>query len=157
MSDVDRFKQAAGELVVEAAAVLDAYLAIDDRMFSWKNTFGWNDVSPLKPLVQPLIERLLAVSKQIKDLQSAAGELPEEIPEKAPLLGLFKVFINYVESLRFAVQTMGRVLEHIETRRINGAEFKKTRYESDLLIYKSQIDKYQLYGEQLNTLIRQLR
>lgn len=156
MDEITALKTEVGPLVSEAGDVLDTYLRIDSQMFSWKNTFGWNDVAKLVPEVQPLIERLTSVLTQIKINQQRVAELPEEAIDRALLEQFYRILGNYTDTLKLAIQGMGRVLAHIETKRTNKAEFKQVRYESDLMIYKSQIDKYQLYGQQLNPLLRKL-
>lgn len=151
------YKQRAGQLLSAIGEVLDAYLVLDNRLFSWKNAFGWNNVEPLKAEIPPLVERVTAIAAQIQQIQTELAEVsPEQLPDAQTLIQFFKLFASYSEALKFAIQGMGRVLVHIETKRNNRAEFKQVRYESDLMIYKSQVDKYQLYGEQLNALIRQL-
>ncbi len=147
-------KAAAGALISEVGKILDDYLVVDDQLFSWKNTFGWNDVAPLKDKVQPLSDRLIQLLEKTKAEQSQILELPENNPEKLLLVEFYQLFTNYADTLKMAVQNMGRVLVHIDTRRNNKTEFKQARYESDLIIYKAQVDKYQLFGEKLNTLLK---
>jgi hypothetical protein len=142
--------------VAEAADVLDAYLRLDARLFSWKNTFGWNDVAPLEPQIQSLVDRLSAVLKHIKVHRQGVADLDGADPERPFLEQFYALFGNYAEALKFAIQGMARVLSHVATRRANRSEFKQVRYESDLVIYKSQVDKYQLYGQQLNPLLKRL-
>jgi hypothetical protein len=149
-------KAAAGDLVSEVGKILDDYLVVDDQLFSWKNAFGWNDVAALKDKVEPLSARLVQLLEKTKAQQSQISELPEEDPEKSLLMEFYPLFANYVDTLKMAVQNMGRVLAHIDTKRNNKAEFKQARYESDLIIYKAQVDKYQLFGEKLNSLLKRL-
>jgi hypothetical protein len=149
-------KAAAGDLVSEVGKILDDYLVIDDQLFSWKNAFGWNDVAALKDKVEPLSARLVQLLEKTKAQQSQIAELPEENPEKSLLMEFYPLFVNYVDTLKMAVQNMGRVLVHVDTKRNNKTEFKQARYESDLIIYKAQVDKYQLFGEKLNALLKRL-
>jgi hypothetical protein len=149
-------KAAAGDLVSEVGKILDDYLVVDDQLFSWKNAFGWNDVAALKDKVEPLRDQLIQLLEKTKAQQSQIVELPEEDPEKSLLMEFYPLFTNYVDTLKMAVQNMGRVLAHIDTKRNNKAEFKQARYESDLIIYKAQVDKYQLFGEKLNALLKRL-
>lgn len=149
-------KTTAGDLVSEVGKILNDYLVVDDQLFSWKNAFGWNDVTALKDKVEPLSDRLIQLLEKTKAEQSQIAELPEDHPEKLFLVEFYQLFINYSDTLKMAVQNMGRVLVHIDTKRTNKTEFKQTRYESDLIIYKAQVDKYQLFGEKLNALLKRL-
>lgn len=147
-------KAVAGALISEVGKILDDYLLVDDQLFSWKNAFGWNDVAPLKDKVQPLSDRLIQLLEKTKVEQGQILALPENHPEKLLLVEFYQLFTNYADTLKMAVQNMGRVLIHIDTRRSNKIEFKQARYESDLMIYKAQVDKYQLFGEKLNALLK---
>lgn len=156
MEDSAALRAEAARLVEAVGEVLDGYLSIDGELFSWKNTFGWNDVERLKPRIDPLIERMGSILDKAKAAQQAVAALDAEVVDRGLLEQFFKTFVSYADALKLAIQGMARVLGHIETKRRNKAEFKKVRYESDLMIYKSQVDKYQLYGQQLNPLLRQL-
>ena len=157
MTDPAACKIEASALVSEVGEVLDAYLRIDDQLFSWKNTFGWNNVEPLKPQIPLLLERMGLLIEKVKAQQAQIAELSDDDLDKPVLAEFYKLFDSYTDTLKLAIQGMNRVLGHIETKRLKKADFKKVRYESDLMIYKTQVDKYQLYGEKLNKLIQRLQ
>jgi hypothetical protein len=155
--DSTTLKQEAITLINATTEVLEEYLTLHNRLFSWKNLLGWNKFEDLKIAI-PLVQKKLGdMDQQAKDYLEQAKSLTEPIADKPTLVEFYTLLANYLDSLKMAAQIMGRLLVQIEAKSKKVGEFKQSTYETEIIMYKQKVDKYQLYGMQLNALINRLK
>ncbi len=156
MNDPQALKQSAITLTQDAQTALGEYLDLHERLFSWKNRFGWNKVDDLKPAIPVLLEKLTELTAAAKDGLAQAQSFEETIPNRVILVEFYGLLSKYLDFLRQAVQVMERLCGHIEAKSLKKESYKPAAYEGDLAIYKQKVDNYQLYGVELNALISRL-
>jgi len=155
--DSTTLKQEAITLINSATEVLDEYLTLHNRLFSWKNLLGWNKFEDLKIAI-PLIQKKLGdMDQQAKDYLEQAKSLVDPMADKTTLVEFYTLMANYLDSLKMAAQILGRLLVQIEAKSKKVGEFKQSTYETEMMMYKQKVDKYQLYGMELNALINRLK
>jgi hypothetical protein len=155
--DSTTLRQEAITLINATTEVLEEYLTLHNRLFSWKNLLGWNKFEDLKIAI-PLVQKKLGdMDQQAKDYLEQAKSLADPIADKPTLVEFYTLLANYLDSLKMAAQIMGRLLVQIEAKSKKMGEFKQSTYETEMIMYKQKVDKYQLYGMQLNALINRLK
>ena len=102
-------------------------------------------------------KRLGDIDQQAKDYLEQAKSLEAELADKLQLVEFYTLMTNYLDSLKMAAQIMGRLLVQIEAKSKKVGEFKQSTYETEMMMYKQKVDKYQLYGMELNALINKLK
>jgi hypothetical protein len=155
--DSTTLKQEAITLIDSTSEVLEEYLNLHNRLFSWKNLLGWNKFEDLKIAIPIVQKKLGAIDQQTKDYLEQAKSLEEQAADKSSLIEFYTLAANYVDSLKMAAQIMGRLLVQIEAKSKKIGEFKQSTYETEMMMYKQKVDKYQLYGMKLNALINRLK
>jgi hypothetical protein len=155
--DSTTLKQEAITLIDSASEVLEEYLTLHNRLFSWKNLLGWNKFEDLKIAIPLVQKKLGAIDQQAKDYLEEAKSLEEQTADKSSLVEFYTLAANYLDSLKMAAQIMGRLLVQIEAKSKKVGEFKQSTYETEMMMYKQKVDKYQLYGMELNALINRLK
>jgi hypothetical protein len=155
--DSTTLKREATTLIDSTTAVLEEYLTLHNRLFSWKNLLGWNKFEDLKVAIPQVQKRLADLDQQAKDYLEQAKSLEAELADKLQLVEFYTLMTNYLDSLKMAAQIMGRLLVQIEAKSKKIGEFKQSTYETEMMMYKQKVDKYQLYGMELNALINKLK
>jgi len=141
----------AQRLTQAASRALELYLDCHERLFSWKNALGWNRFEGLKEALPDLAQHLGELLDQANDQLSTAQTRD---PLDPLLVEYFNLLTKYLDFLKQAVQTMTKLLIHLESKKTG--KFKQAGYELDLAVYKQKVDRYQLYGQELTKLIAQL-
>jgi hypothetical protein len=155
--DSTTLKREATTLIDSTSEVLEEYLILHNRLFSWKNLLGWNKFEDLKVAIPKVQTRLGDIDQQAKDYLEQAKSLEAELADKLQLVEFYTLMTNYLDSLKMAAQIMGRLLVQIEAKSKKVGEFKQSTYETEMMMYKQKVDKYQLYGMELNALINKLK
>ena len=155
--DSRTLKREATTLIDSTTEVLEEYLTLHNRLFSWKNLLGWNKFEDLKVAIPKVQKRLGDIDQQAKDYLEQAKSLEAELADKLQLVEFYTLMTNYLDSLKMAAQIMGRLLVQIEAKSKKVGEFKQSTYETEMMMYKQKVDKYQLYGMELNALINKLK
>ncbi len=155
--DSTTLRQEAITLINSTTEILEEYLTLHNRLFSWKNLLGWNKFEDLKIAVPTVQKKLGDLDQRAKDYLEQAKSLADSIADKTTLVEFYALLTNYLDSLKMAAQIMGRLLVQIEAKSKKVGEFKQSTYETEMMMYKQKVDKYQLYGMQLNALIHRLK
>ncbi len=155
--DSTTLKREATTLIDSTTEVLEEYLTLHNRLFSWKNLLGWNKFEDLKVAIPQVQKKLADIDQQAKDYLEQAKSLEAELADKLQLVEFYTLMTNYLDSLKMAAQIMGRLLVQIEAKSKKVGEFKQSTYETEMMMYKQKVDKYQLYGMELNALINKLK
>jgi hypothetical protein len=155
--DSTTLKREATTLIDSTTEVLEEYLTLHNRLFSWKNLLGWNKFEDLKVAIPKVQKRLGDLDQQAKNYLEHAKSLEAELADKLQLVEFYTLMTNYLDSLKMAAQIMGRLLVQIEAKSKKVGEFKQSTYETEMMMYKQKVDKYQLYGMELNALINKLK
>jgi hypothetical protein len=143
-------------LLEEAEVLLKQYIKLHDRLFSWKNYLFWSKFDDIKVSVPALLVALTDFTQQTKTYLQTAQGLPDSEADRPNLVEFYTLLNKYFDFLRQAVQVMERLVVQVEARARKTVDFKQKVYEADLAIYKQKVDKYQLYGQELNTFIARL-
>ncbi|MBC8122189.1 MAG: hypothetical protein H7Y22_10160 [Gemmatimonadaceae bacterium] len=157
MNDPRPLKQQAQILTEQVGDTLARYLVLHNRLFTWKNIFGWNQFEEIKLAIPPLVEQLNQITADNKQGLELAAQLPDELLDKPVITEFYRFMTEYLDALRLSVQIMGRLLTQLEAKSLKTGAFKQSAYEADLVMYKKKIDTYQLYGMELNRVVSTLK
>lgn len=156
METSTHLQQEAMRLIQDTESNLKAYLELHNRLFAWRNYFFWAKFDAIKSAHPPLLAKFTTAAEQSVTYLKQAEALPEQGADRADLVEFYDLLSKYLDFLRQAVQIMGRLMGQVEARALKSDQFKPKAYETDLAIYKQKVDRYQLYGQELNKLIARL-